>query len=61
MGSFDSRGQAVGQPRYQSPTERKRLDLEVQLATVRVILELETKGLAKKFGVLAPRTPARPW
>ena len=59
MESFDSRGQAAGQPRYQSSTERKRLDLEVQLPAVWVIPELETEDLAK--AVLGPRAAARPW
>jgi len=61
MESFDSRGQAAGQPRYQSLTERERLDLEVQLATVWVILELETEDLAKKLAVLGVRAAARLW
>ena len=61
MGSVDSRRQAAGQPRYQSSTERERLDLEVQLATVWVILELEPEGLAKKLAALGSRAAARPW
>jgi hypothetical protein len=61
MGNFDSRGRAAGQPRYQWSTERERLDLEIRLATVWVILELETEGLAEKLAVLGPRAPARPW
>ena len=61
MGSFDSGGQAAGRPRYQSSTERERLDLEVQLATVWVILELETEDLAKKLAVLGVRAAARLW
>jgi len=61
MESFDSRGQAAGPPRYQSSTERERLYLEVRLATVWVILELETEGLAKKLAALGPRAAARPW
>ena len=61
MGSFDSRGQPAEQPRYQPSTERERLDLEVQLATVWVILELEPEGLAKKLAALGSRAAAKPW
>ena len=45
---WDLLGQAAGQPCYQSWTERERSGLELQLATVWVILELETEGLAKR-------------